>query len=125
MVRRSQGALFALVVSLLLGCAPAYALIYKNGYVASRDYRFYVGADRNFLAEGFDLSGVATDFDEVDGRATGGPCATMISPSYFVTSAHYGVGPGTPLVFHENNNPLPQFLAFTGRRLFFATRRRI
>ncbi len=47
----------------------------------NRQDRFYVGADKNFLGQAFDWSGV--------GQAQNGTWATMISPDYFVSAAHY------------------------------------
>jgi hypothetical protein len=63
----------------------------------NRQDRFYVGADKAFLGASFDFSGV--------GQTGGGTWATMISPTYFVTAAHYHPGSGDVLTFHTDNNP--------------------
>jgi hypothetical protein len=63
----------------------------------NRQDRFYVGGDKNFLGQAFDWSGV--------GQAGGVTWATMISPTYFVTAAHYHPSTGQSLTFFEDNDP--------------------
>lgn len=62
-----------------------------------RQDRFYVGADKDFLGQAFNWSGV--------GQAADGTWATMISPDYFVSAAHYHPGGGDVLTFYEGNDP--------------------
>jgi len=60
-----------------------------------RHDRFYAGADRDFLFEAMDFSGV--------GRAAGGAWATMISPSYFVSANHFHPAAGEAVTFCAGN----------------------
>jgi hypothetical protein len=63
----------------------------------NRQDRFYVGPDKDFVGQPFDWSGV--------GQAGNGTWATMISPDYFVSAAHYHPGAGDVLTFYEGNDP--------------------
>jgi hypothetical protein len=63
----------------------------------SRQDRFYEGADKNFLGQAFDWSGV--------GQTGGGAWATMISAEYFVSAAHFHPTDGETLTFFEGNDP--------------------
>ena len=56
-----------------------------------------MGADKDFLGQAFDWSGV--------GQAGNGTWATMISPDYFVSAAHYHPSDGDTLTFYEGNDP--------------------
>jgi len=58
--------------------------------------RFYAGADRAFIGESLDLSGV--------GQATSGGWVTMISPTYFLSAAHAHPKPGSTVIFWEGNS---------------------
>ena len=56
-----------------------------------------MGADKDFLGQAFDWSGV--------GQVGNGTWATMISPDYFVSAAHYHPSGGDTLTFYEDNDP--------------------
>jgi hypothetical protein len=71
----------------------------------NRQDRFYVGADKDFLGQAFNWSGV--------GQAANGTWATMISPDYFVSATHYHPGGGDVLTFYEGNNPSGQSHQYT------------
>jgi hypothetical protein len=62
----------------------------------NRQDRFYAGDDKDFLGQVFDWSGV--------GQADNGAWATMISPDYFVSAAHYHPSGGDVLTFYEGNS---------------------
>ena len=64
--------------------------------LSSTHDRFYSGADKAFIGQGYDWSGV--------GRNQAGQWATMISPSYFVSAYHSHPDPGDTLTFHSDNN---------------------
>jgi hypothetical protein len=71
---------------------------------AKTNDRFYVGSDRAFIGQAYDFSGV--------GRNQAGQWATMISPSYFLSSQHYYPGPGDTLYFYPGNDTNKQ-ITFT------------
>jgi hypothetical protein len=82
---------------LLVGQAAALADMYITGNVPAdpqRYSRYYAGADKAFVGEGLDFSGVST----------GGPWATMISPQYFITAYHWPATGSATLTFHEGND---------------------
>lgn len=82
-----------LAAILLLASADSFAL-YLNQYQANVNGRFYAGADRAFIGDGLDWSGV-----------NNGPSwATMISPTYFLSAAHYHPGAGAQLNFYSGND---------------------
>ncbi len=58
--------------------------------------RFYAGADKAFIGDAFDWSGV--------GQASSGTWVTMISPTYFVSANHYHPGAGNTVTFYEANS---------------------
>jgi hypothetical protein len=62
----------------------------------NRQDRFYAGADKDFLGQAFDWSGV--------GQADNGTWATMISPDYFVSATHWHPSGGDVLKFYEGND---------------------
>ena len=64
---------------------------------AKRHDRFHVGGDKAFIGEGYDFSGVGKDANDL--------WATMISPTYFVSSSHFRPGSGATVTFYENNDP--------------------
>ena len=68
-----------------------------NTLEPNRQDRFYVGPDKNFLGQPFDWSGV--------GQTNSGTWATMISPSYFLSAAHYHPATGEVLTFYQGNDP--------------------
>jgi hypothetical protein len=67
--------------------------------------RFYVGADKSFVGQGYDWSGV--------GENQVGQWATMISPSYFISAGHYTPTPGDTITFHADNDPSSTAYKFT------------
>ncbi len=77
--------------------AACHADLLISGFQANINNRFYVGADKAFIGQPFDWSGV--------GQAADGTWATMISPTYFVSAAHYHPVAGDVVTFHEDNNP--------------------
>ncbi|MDD5033338.1 MAG: trypsin-like serine protease [Methylococcaceae bacterium] len=82
-----------LAAFLLLASADSFAL-YLNRYQANVNARFYTGADRAFIGDGLDWSGV-----------NNGPSwATMISPTYFLSAGHLHPGAGTQLNFYSGND---------------------
>jgi hypothetical protein len=69
----------------------------------NRQYRFYVGSDKDFLGQAFDWSGV--------GQTSSGHWATMISSDYFVSAAHYHPTAGETLTFYEGNDTSTSYTA--------------
>lgn len=67
-----------------------------RGYQATRHDRFYEGDDKAFIGEEFDWSGV--------GRTGGDEWVTMISPSYFLSSAHLAPDGNDTVTFYEEND---------------------
>jgi len=80
-------------ITLAAVAAPTAATMLISGYDPALHDRFYSGADRAFIAEGYDLSGV--------GRSASGQWGTMISDSYFVSAAHWH--PSGSLTFYSDN----------------------
>lgn len=60
-----------------------------------RNNRYYIGADKSFLGQPYNWSGVS------DGSAT--MWATMISPSYFLSAQHIYTNQ-TSVTFYEGND---------------------
>lgn len=82
------------VVAVVAVLATARADMTVRAYDAARHDRYYSGADKAFLGNGLDWSGV--------GRTAGGRWGTMISPSYFLTAYHYQ--PSGTLTFYETDS---------------------
>lgn len=89
------GALF-----LLSPASPCAANLMVQTLEPNRQSRFYTGGDKAFLGQPFDWSGVGNT-----STSGAGQWATMISPSYFVSAAHYHPGPGASLTFFTGNDP--------------------
>ena len=83
-----------LIAVVLAGPGICLGDLHIQGYQTQKHDRFYVGADKEFIGEAFDWSGV--------GRA-GDQWVTMISPTYFLSANHYS--PSGDVTFFENNNP--------------------
>lgn len=82
-------------VGLVVFASVGYADLWIQGYSANLHDRFYAGADRAFIGQGYDWSGV--------GQASNGTWATMISPTYFVSANHYHPSGGNTLTFYPDN----------------------
>lgn len=80
-------------VGLMLWTSIGYADLWVQGYSANLHDRFYAGADRAFVGEKYDWSGVGQN----------GAWVTMISPTYFVSANHYHPAAGSTLTFYEGN----------------------
>lgn len=81
--------------------ASALGNLQVQSFDASRNDRFYVGNDKDFVGQGYNFSGVGN----TAGLAGSGTWATMISPSFFVSATHYHPGNGSSITFFENNDP--------------------
>jgi hypothetical protein len=73
--------------------------------ISARSDRFYTGADRAFVGEAFDWSGV--------GRSSNGAWITMISPTHFVSANHYHPNAGDTITFFEGNTLVGRSHAYT------------
>ena len=96
--------LFPLLIGICAAVLPATrgrATLFVNEYDPARHNRFYSGDDRDFIAEGFDLSGV--------GHTSSPRWVTMISPTYFVTATHFKPGVGDTVTFYEGNVKSEEF----------------
>lgn len=92
---RCPAALACLVVCLL--ASPSLAAMVVNGYTPQRHDRFYSGADKAFVGQPFDWSGVGNS-----GGASGtGTWATLISDSFFLSATH--AHPGGSVTFFPTN----------------------
>ena len=63
---------------------------------SARNDRFYSGADKAFIGEPYDWSGV--------GLSSNGAWATMISPTYFISAWHDHPAPGSTVTFYTGNS---------------------
>ena len=63
---------------------------------------FYTGADREFIGESYDSTGVGR------GVSTS-RWATMISDHYFLSATHFHPSIGAPIRFYHSNNPAGSF----------------
>lgn len=79
----------SLAETYLQGIGTDHALSYSHD-------RFYSGSNRAFIGQGYDWSGV--------GRNSASQWATMISPSYFISSNHYHPSPGDTVTFYAGNS---------------------
>ena len=87
-----------LAVGLLLcSCGLASAAMVVQGYNPANHDRFYVGADKAFIGDPYNWSGVG-----VNGFAS---WATMISPDYFISANHSHPADGSTLTFYYSNDP--------------------
>jgi hypothetical protein len=75
----------------------SYGDLWVQGYSANLHDRFYAGADRAFIGQAYDWSGVGQN----------GTWATMISPTYFVSANHYHPGGGTVTFYEDNTTKHP------------------
>jgi hypothetical protein len=73
-------------------------LVYQ--YQPAVNDRFYVGADKAFLGGSHDFSGVGNT-----NPAGTGQWATLVSPSYFLSAAHFAPAVGSTVTFFETNDP--------------------
>jgi hypothetical protein len=78
--------------------------LYLQNYQASRHERFYTGGNKAFIGDGFDFSGIGQTIG--DNKRY---WATMISPSYFLSAAHYPPSANKTLFFYPDDtlaNPI-------------------
>jgi hypothetical protein len=82
---------------LLLFNAMAAATMQIRSFQALRHSRFYAGADKAFIGDPYDWSGV--------GRASSsGTWATLVSDNYFISATHYHPGAGGSVTFWKTNS---------------------
>ena len=94
LVHRARLAFSLLMIILPLSWpGPARADMLIRDYQSQRHDRFYSGTDKAFLGELYDWSGVGS---------AGSQWVTMISPSYFLSAAHYA--PSGTVTFYEGND---------------------
>ena len=67
----------------------------NQGVSSPRYDRFYTGADKAFIGQAYDWSGV--------GQASDGTWATMISPTYFISAEHWHPSGGDTVTFYGDN----------------------
>jgi len=105
---------FALLFLAVLVSLPAVAQadLQLQDYDAKRHDRFYTGGDKAFIGAAYDWSGVGKVTTSAEG-GTESRWAVMISPSYFLTSAHFRPGAGDTLTFYEGNDPAGPSPAYT------------
>lgn len=68
--------------------------LYVQAYHANTQDRFYVGGDKAFIGQAYDWSGVGHALNR---------WGIMISPTYFVSAAHFPPVAGSSLTFYEDN----------------------
>jgi hypothetical protein len=82
------------------GMSQAKLLV--SGYEPAVNDRFYTGADKSFLGDPFDFSGVGNTAN-TNGAGTG-RWATLISPTYFLSAWHFRPAALSTVTFFENND---------------------
>lgn len=75
---------------------PALATMVIREFQPERHERFYVGADKAFIGDPYDFSGV--------GRSASGLWATLVSDNYFISATHYHPEIGGNVTFWETNS---------------------
>ncbi len=95
-LKRALGGL--VFFALLVHGGPAHGAMVIESFDPAYHDRFHVGEDKDFIAAGFSWSGVGKS-------PNGRHWATMISPSYFLSSDHYLPIPGTVFRFYASNDP--------------------
>lgn len=111
MSRRTNAAIRPCIAAALAACAAiASADMFLQGIggdhaMSSTHDRFYAGADRAFIGEPYDWSGV--------GRSSNGAWITMISPTHFVSANHYHPNAGDTITFYEGNTLTGRARAYT------------
>jgi hypothetical protein len=83
-------------LAFLLGPFTGWALKLQT-LDLKRHYRFYEGADNNFIGNPYDWSGVARTYDV-------GKWGAMISPSYFISANHFHPANGETFRFYHGNS---------------------
>lgn len=92
------------LLAILLPPSAARAAMTLNSYSAAKHHRFYSGADKTFIGDPHDWSGVG-HVDAGDYLFVGyTPWATMISDSYFVSAEHYHPDTGASIYFYYGNS---------------------
>jgi hypothetical protein len=94
-----------LVVWLAVQGGIASAQMELQSYAANRHDRFYVGADKAFIGDPYDWSGVG----RVVGEGITHGWATMISPHCFLSAYHFHPALSETLRFYEANDPSGSF----------------
>lgn len=86
--------LLAVFSAALISFSSGGHALYLEQFQPKVNERFYTGADKAFIGEGYNWSGV-----------NNGPrWATMISPSYFLSAAHAAPAAGSQLNFYPGND---------------------
>ncbi|MGF1449385.1 MAG: hypothetical protein ACFB20_08220 [Opitutales bacterium] len=96
---RARARVAVCLLATLLGIQGLQAQLEIVGYDPARHDRFYVGPDRDFLAEDLDLTGVG----RINGSA--GRWGTLLTPTTFVSADHFAPAVGTTLRFYHSNDP--------------------
>lgn len=91
-VRRAVALIAALF---LFPAGPGFGDTVIDGFASAQHDRF--ANDPSFIADGFDLSGVAL--------TNGGRWVTMISPNVYLSATHYKPGLNDFVTFHATNDP--------------------
>lgn len=86
----------AFTLTLLLAADTACALQIQTLQL-KRHYRFYEGADKTFVGDPYDWSGVSRTVDV-------GKWGALISPSFFITANHFHPAAGETYRFYHTNN---------------------
>ena len=91
-----------LVIVAILGCvSAARADILIAQYSPQANDRFYAGSDKAFIGDVPQVS-QALDFSGV-GKTSNSRWMAMVSPSYFLSAAHYAPTFGSTVTFYEDN----------------------
>lgn len=85
-----------LALGLLLAPLSVWALKIQT-LDLKRHHRFYEGADKTFVGDPYDWSGVARTYDV-------GKWGAMISPSYFISANHFHPANGETFRFYHGNS---------------------
>ncbi len=98
----TRSVLTALLLPLVVGVNTCSADLIISQFSAQRNDRYYVGADKAFVAQGYDLAGVGKSTNDPVGSHTAA-WASLITPNFALTVGHYPAG-GT-ISFVNGNDP--------------------
>lgn len=86
---------FWVMVSMFLFPVVGRATMIIRSYLPAQHDRFYSGADKDFVGDPFNFSGV--------GSGSSGHWATLVSDNYFLSADHYHPSTGEQVTFRSTN----------------------
>ena len=92
-------------LSLIFSSTPDCEAVTIAGGTPQRHERYFQGTGKAFFASQFDWSGVGRSVSRPGRTPVRAPWLTMISPSYFISAAHFPPRVGEDIIFHHTNDP--------------------